>query len=315
MGEHRPIRRRRVPSAPGPARAPARPLQRLRFGVELARRSAVLSNPLEPVACALREGLQLLYRSPHRLRLARVHELAKAMTVREAREQLNDMYERNALHPVAGSLCPIHSGGARARRPRRPLRRWPERPPPLRRPRSPPQRHAPRTRPQRHLPERPAAREAAQPRPPPGRRARGRALPAPQPPSAFPIPPPERCVQSSLHPPPPPQPPLALPPHSSPSSSSSSVTMETDETAAPYNSHEADGDGNGDGDGECDHASGCTAADGASGDDESEADPSGAAAAKAAARATRRCGGLHALRRGRRRPLRWRSGARVVTRS
>jgi hypothetical protein len=154
LGEHRPIRRRRVPSAPGPARAPARPLQRLRFGVELARRSAVLSNPLEPVACALREGLQLLYRSPHRLRLARVHELAKAMTVREAREQLNDMYERNALHPVAGSLCPIHSGGARARRPRRPLRRWPERPPPLRRPRSPPQRHAPRTRPQRHLPER-----------------------------------------------------------------------------------------------------------------------------------------------------------------
>jgi hypothetical protein len=42
--------------------------------------------------------------------------------------------------------------------------------------------------------------------------------------------------------------------------------METDETAAPYNSHEADGDGNGDGDGarradgECDHASAFTAA-------------------------------------------------------
>ncbi len=57
--------------------------------------------------------------------------------------------------------------------------------------------------------------------------------------------------------------------------------MESDEIAAPYNSHEADGD----------HASSCTAADGASGDDESEADPSAAAAGEGGGTRDTRPGG------------------------
>ncbi len=128
LAEHRRIRRRRVRPRPRPRPAPL-------------RRRCSASRFWASNLLAARQGLQLLYRSPHRLRLARVHELANAMTVRET---LNDMYERNALHPVAAGSC--------------------------------------------------APRAAASLRVPP---------------------PPERCVQSSLHPPLPPQPLplLALPPH------------------------------------------------------------------------------------------------------